>query len=55
MTVVLFSQLLFFELIQQAARVDFIIFLNILRMSKISSEHYEKETDYLLSRVLFFT
>ena len=43
MNVVLFSQLLFFELIQQAAQVNFVLFLTFWRSQKSHVEHFEIE------------
>ena len=50
MSVVLLPPLLTFELMQEAALVNFMLFLNILRSQKSHFEHFEREI-YLLSRV----
>ena len=48
----LLSLLLIFELIQQAAVVNFMLFLNILKISKTHFEHFERKIDCLLPRRL---
>ena len=48
MSVVLFSQLLIFELIQQAARLP-------SRSQKFHFEYFEKEIDYVVPFDLFFS
>ena len=51
----LFSLLLIFELIQQAAVVNFMLFLNIFKDSpKYHFEHFESKIDYFCHVGAFF-
>ena len=55
MSVVFLSLLLIFELIQQTALVNFILFSNILKILKMSYlEHLEEKIAYPLTCGLFF-
>ena len=55
MSVVLFSQLLIFELIQQAARLPSCNFSTLSRSQKSHFECFEKEIDYLVPFDLLFS
>ena len=51
---VFLSLLLIFELIQQAATVNFMLFLNIFKILKSHFEHLGEEIAYLLPWEYFF-
>ena len=55
MSVVLFSQLLIFELIQQADRLPSCNFSTFSKSQKSHFEYFEKEIDYLVPFDLFFS
>ena len=54
MSVVFLSLLLIFELIRQAALVNFMLFLNILKILKTSFEHFYGKIAYSLTCGFFF-
>lgn len=54
MNVGLFSLLLIFELIQQAAVVNFILLLNILKILKTRFEHFKGNLAYPWTSEIFF-
>ena len=55
MSAVFLSLFLTFELIQQAALVNFMLFLNIFKiLRKFNFEHFEGKIAYLLPCWLFF-
>ena len=54
MSVVFLPLLLIFELIQQAALVNFMLYLNIFKILKSHFEHFEGKIAYFLLCELFF-